>query len=85
MGQLTKYMGPAMKAWNDAIQRRVSASSSIIGSIKEVKMLGMIESWLEEIQRLRIRELDFSKRFRTFIVYLNVLGESRPSSLHVFI
>lgn len=69
-------MGPAMKAWNEAIQRRITTTSSVIGSIKEVKMLGRISSWTDSIQSLRVAELQQSKKYRIFIAYLNVLGEN---------
>lgn len=72
-------MGPAIKAWNGAIQERVSTTSRILGSIKETKMLGMVEPWIESIQSLRIKELDFSKKFRTLIMWMNVLGKLTPS------
>lgn len=74
MGQLSKFMGPAMKLWNNAIQRRVTITSNVIGSIKEAKMLGMINKLLSNIQLLRIQELDCSKTFRKFIAYMNLLG-----------
>jgi len=72
--QLSKFMGPAMKVWGDAIQKRVSTTSAIIASIKEVKLLGLVFSWSRDIQALRVVELDLSKKFRMFIVYMNVLG-----------
>ncbi|EFY90036.1 ABC multidrug transporter, putative [Metarhizium acridum CQMa 102] len=80
MSQLSKYIGPAMKAWNNAIQNRVSTTSKVIRSIKEVKMLGMSNKWLADIQVLRVIELKSSKSFRLFITYMNVLGNT-PSAL----
>ncbi|KAG8410598.1 hypothetical protein J3459_017074 [Metarhizium acridum] len=80
MSQLSKYIGPAMKAWNNAIQNRVSTMSKVIRSIKEVKMLGMSNKWLADIQVLRVIELKSSKSFRLFITYMNVLGNT-PSAL----
>lgn len=74
MSRLSKFMGPAMKLWNTAIQRRVTTTSNVIGSIKEVKMLGMVNKWLANIDLLRIQELDCSKAFRKFITYMNILG-----------
>lgn len=74
MSLLPKHMGPAVKAWNVAIQKRVSITSSVVGSIRETKMLGLVPVWLEYIQSLRVFELKESKQFRMFIVYMNVLG-----------
>lgn len=76
MSRLSKFMGPAMKLWNNAIQRRVTTTSNVIGSIKEVKMLGIVNKWLSNIQLLRIQELDCSKAFRKLITYMNILGRS---------
>lgn len=74
MSQLPKRMGPAIKAWNVAIEKRVAITSRVVGSIRETKMLGLIPVWLEYIQSLRIFELKESKKFRMFIVFMNLLG-----------
>lgn len=75
MSQLSKYMGPAQKIWNQGIQKRVAVVSSVVGSIKEVKMQGMAPSYVEAIQDLRVAELRLSKGFRRLIVYANILGK----------
>ncbi|KAL7786231.1 P-loop containing nucleoside triphosphate hydrolase protein [Trichoderma ceciliae] len=80
MTRLSNYMGPAMKDWNEAIQQRITTTSSVIGSIKEVKMLGRTNSWTDSIQLLRVVELQRSKRYRKFITYMNILGNT-PSAL----
>lgn len=69
-----------MMAWMKGIQTRVSTTSSIISSMKEVKMLGTSSTWLETIHDLRVHELDLSKKFRMLIVYMNLLGNT-PSLL----
>lgn len=81
MSQLPKRMGPAIKAWNEAIQKRVSITSSILGSLRETKILGFVPIWLEYIQSLRVSELQASKKFRMFVVYMNVLGTASKASL----
>ncbi|TWU71096.1 hypothetical protein ED733_000130 [Metarhizium rileyi] len=75
-GQIARLTGPAMKNWNAAIQERVSTTSTILASIKETKMLGMGGYWTAAIQRLRVNELNFSKRSRTLMMYMNVLGNT---------
>ncbi|RFU75576.1 abc transporter [Trichoderma arundinaceum] len=80
MTKISKHMGPALKAWNEAIQERVTTTSSVVGSMKEVKMLGRASSWTDSIQSLRVAELQRSKKFRKFITYMNVLGNT-PSAL----
>lgn len=76
MTKLSKRMGPAMKAWNVAIQARISTTSRLLHQIKEVKMLGSIASWINVIQGQRVVELERSKKFRTLIAYMNMLGQS---------
>jgi hypothetical protein len=43
--RLTKLIGPAQAAWNRSVQERVSLTSLILGNMKEVKLLGLIERW----------------------------------------
>lgn len=64
-----------MKLWNAAIQKRVSVTSNIVGAMKEVKLLGVGKKWANIIQGLRKSELDQSKKFRWWIVVMNVIGE----------
>lgn len=78
MSQLPKHMGPAIKAWNVAIEKRVSITSSVVGNIRETKMLGLSPVWLRYIQSLRAAELLESKRFRMYMTYMNVLGNFSP-------
>ncbi|UKZ72509.1 hypothetical protein TrVFT333_000139 [Trichoderma virens FT-333] len=80
MTKLSKRMGPAMKSWNVAIQTRISTTSGILRNMKEFKMLGIISYWMNNIQALRVTELDQSKRFRTLITYMNMLGNT-PTAL----
>ncbi|KAK5998615.1 ABC multidrug transporter B [Cladobotryum mycophilum] len=78
MGRLSKFIGPAAKAWFGAIGERVSITTNVLGSVKEVKMLGLSDSWRDAIQALRVKELDLSKKFRILIVLMNVLGNTAP-------
>lgn len=82
MTKLSKRMGPAMKAWNVAIQARISTTSGVLRHVKELKMLGTASSWMDSIQALRVMELDRSKKFRTLIAYMNMLG-NKPTLLYI--
>ncbi|KAJ5248923.1 hypothetical protein N7468_000374 [Penicillium chermesinum] len=65
---LARYMGYAQKIWMEKIQTRVSVTSSMLGSMKSVKMLGLSD-WLAGIvQNLRITELNEAKLFRRLLV-----------------
>ncbi|OOQ90525.1 putative ABC multidrug transporter [Penicillium brasilianum] len=55
--------------WLEAIERRISSTSGMLGSIKGVKMLGLQDSFMKFVHGLRIDELDISKKFRTLLVY----------------
>ncbi|KAJ5794165.1 hypothetical protein N7457_000764 [Penicillium paradoxum] len=55
--------------WLEAIEKRISSTSGMLGSIKGVKMLGLQNSFMKFVHGLRISELDISKKFRTLLVY----------------
>ncbi|KAJ5158845.1 ABC transporter integral membrane type 1 [Penicillium coprophilum] len=55
--------------WLEAIEKRISSTSGMLGSIKGVKMLGLQNIFMKFIHGLRISELDISKKFRTLLVY----------------
>jgi ATP-binding cassette, subfamily C (CFTR/MRP), member 1 len=67
-------MAPAQKAWNAAIQERVGVTSSVLGQMKEVKLLGLTRRWSHDIQALRVKELELNAGYRVFIVAMNVIG-----------
>lgn len=60
--------------WLEAIEKRISSTSGMLGSIKGVKMLGLQNSFMKFIHGLRISELDISKKFRTLLVYNMAFG-----------
>lgn len=69
------FVTSRQKIWLEAIQERVNFSSEILGSMANVKMLGLTEKMTTVIQELRVRELNLSKRFRR-LSSLNVcIGE----------
>jgi len=70
-------MGPAQGLWIGSLQKRVGVTARVVSLMKEVKLLGMSNSWLSDIQSLRNQELKLSKKFRMLIVYMNVLGQSQ--------
>ncbi|KAJ5383032.1 hypothetical protein N7517_000943 [Penicillium concentricum] len=55
--------------WLEAIEKRITSTSGMLGSIKGVKMLGLQNSFMKFVHGLRISELDISKKFRTLLVY----------------
>lgn len=64
-----------MAIWNKATQQRVAATSSVLGSIKSIRMMGFTKYVNKDVQELRDAEIQKSKTFRHFTVFLNVLGQ----------
>lgn len=62
--------------WLEAIERRISATSAMLSSMKGVKMCGLKDTLMASMQKLRVDELCISKRFRKLIIWNMVFGES---------
>ena len=54
--------------WLEAIERRISATTTMLGSMKRVKMCGLSDTLFENVHNLRIRELQISKGFRRLLI-----------------
>ncbi|PHH80624.1 hypothetical protein CDD80_627 [Ophiocordyceps camponoti-rufipedis] len=74
--RVAQGMGPAKALWNSNVQKRVSTTSSALGQIKGIKMMGIEDRISRLIQSLRVFELDSSKSFRLFSVWINMIGAS---------
>jgi ATP-binding cassette subfamily C (CFTR/MRP) protein 1 len=61
-----------------AVQKRVSYTSDVLGSIKGMKMLGLTKLVSENVQGLRMQELKMSKRFRHVQIVNITLGMTIP-------
>jgi ATP-binding cassette subfamily C (CFTR/MRP) protein 1 len=70
--RLSKFSGPRQKVWMESIQKRVNVTSSMLESVKGVKMLGITERMHHIIQRLRIDELAASKKWR--LLQISLIG-----------
>ncbi|WAO95847.1 Hypothetical protein NCS54_01349200 [Fusarium falciforme] len=75
--QLAKHMGKAQKRWMRGIQTRVDVTASMLGSMKEVKMLGLTDVLNSMVQNLRIKELKLSKKARKLLVLRLLLVVNR--------
>lgn len=62
--------------WLEAIEKRISAASAMLASMKGVKMCGLKDTLLATMQQLRVDELRISKRFRRLIIWNMIFGES---------
>lgn len=60
--------------WLEAIERRISATSAMLSSMKGVKMTGLKHTLFENLQHLRCEELNISKKFRKLMVWTMAFG-----------
>ncbi|KAJ8110042.1 hypothetical protein ONZ43_g5980 [Nemania bipapillata] len=68
-GQIADKVSKSQKAWLESIQTRINFTSEILGSMKNVKMLGLTEQMSSMITTLRDDEIAKSKRFRRIQAY----------------
>ncbi|KAK0390693.1 hypothetical protein NLU13_0196 [Sarocladium strictum] len=59
------------KAWTDATQKRIAVTTSMLSSVKGMKMMGFTEETESLIDQLRIEELKMAKRVRWMMVAYN--------------
>ena len=55
--------------WLEAIERRIAATTAMLSSMKGVKMCGLTDVLRRDIQRLRVEEMDISKKFRKLLIW----------------
>jgi hypothetical protein len=70
MMPLSTRTGHAQKQWIERVQKRLEVTSSMLGDIKAVKMLGLTDILFAIISKLRKTELKTSKRFRKLGLWL---------------
>ncbi|KAK1991372.1 putative multidrug resistance protein MDR [Colletotrichum falcatum] len=76
--RLIRAMGPARMVWSKGVQKRVSATSNMLGHIKGLKIMGLTGYMATAIQTLRCNELEVSKKFR--LALIRILTTSSLSS-----
>jgi ABC-type multidrug transport system fused ATPase/permease subunit len=72
---VAKNLKARQSGWNEATQRRLAVTSAVLGSMRDVKMLGMQDAAEENILRLRREEMDRARRVRWMMVVYNASGE----------
>jgi ATP-binding cassette, subfamily C (CFTR/MRP), member 1 len=73
-GALAPSVEPATVSWNSAVQKRVGHVSEMLGQVKGVKMMGLIDFFHTLLRGLRLDEIKASERLRWLVVYLTTLG-----------
>ncbi|KAF7857097.1 uncharacterized protein EAF02_011330 [Botrytis sinoallii] len=64
---MANWMGNAQKIWIRGIQTRIDITTSMLGSMKAVKMLGFTDSITTMVQSLRVKEVYLSQLFRRLL------------------
>ncbi|KAF4957433.1 hypothetical protein FSARC_11314 [Fusarium sarcochroum] len=65
--------------WLEAIERRISVTSQMLGSMKGVKMCGLSEVLGTRIQAMRMEELRISGKFRRLLIWNMALAYLAPT------
>ncbi|KAL6870410.1 P-loop containing nucleoside triphosphate hydrolase protein [Trichoderma novae-zelandiae] len=82
--QVSRYVAKNIrvrqKGWNMATQRRISVLSSILGSMKSVKALGVSGAIMSYIDQLREDEIKASKNVR----FMNAIYNASANALGIF-
>lgn len=65
--------GQAQKQWIERVQERLSVTSSMLGKMKTVQMLGLGDTLFKLVSRLREIEVETSSRFRKLLIWQIVL------------
>lgn len=71
---LAKNLQRKQKDWNVATQNRLAATTSMLESMKSLKMLGITTHTESLVHKLRLRELEMAKKVRWMMVAYNASG-----------
>jgi len=71
---LAKNLQSKQKNWNEATQKRLAMTASMINSMKGLKMLGITKYVETLVVTLRLQELDAAKTVRWMMVAYNASG-----------
>lgn len=74
---VAKALKPAQGKWNRATQQRISVINSMLGSIKNVKMLGLQRCVATQVEDLRNQEMCAAAGVRWLFVAYNTSGKFR--------
>ena len=64
----------ALKRLSEAIQKRISGTSNVLGSMKETKMLGLVEPWTSALMALMDNQIVKSMAHRVLFTLMIVFG-----------
>ncbi|OBR10917.1 ABC transporter [Colletotrichum higginsianum IMI 349063] len=82
MSKISVASRTAQMRWIEKIQERLRVTTTVLGEMKAVKMLGLTDVMSTTIQRLRTDEINTSKSFRKLLVAtLLLFPDGQPSAL----
>ncbi|KAK1752303.1 canalicular multispecific organic anion transporter 1 [Echria macrotheca] len=81
---VAKGFGPAQRDWVACVEKRVSATATMLRNIKSVKMLGLMDHSRRTIEMLRGTEINVSAKFRKLRVWAIMIGNA-PTSVAPFV
>lgn len=73
-GEVARRIVPANIAWNEKIQQRVSATSSVLAQMKGIKMCGLTPMISTHLQGLRTEEIEYSKKLRVLHIMIHAIS-----------
>ncbi|KAF3939696.1 hypothetical protein ABW19_dt0206417 [Dactylella cylindrospora] len=74
MGATSGLAKKYLLIWMDGLQKRTGITSSTMGSLKGIKMLGLTRKVAKLVQTLRVDEVTASKKFRVLAAYTSTLA-----------
>ena len=77
-------MGQRQKLWLEAIEKRVKATSDMLSAMKEVRMGGLQDRLEMEIQALRTKEIEVSRKFKNALALIVCLSYTTTAMAPVF-
>lgn len=66
-------MSSTQRRWIEKVQERLHVTSSMLGDMKAVKMLGLEQVMANLVQKLRRDEIETSKAFRKLLMAMVLL------------
>lgn len=70
--------GNAQGTWLEAIEKRISVTAKVLGSMKGIRMAGLTPSASISLAGLRIQEIKSSRPFRLYTVLVVVMCTFNP-------
>ncbi|RJE27115.1 ABC transporter transmembrane region [Aspergillus sclerotialis] len=72
--QLSKLITGRQKVWNAAVQKRIAVISSMLGSMKSMKIMGMTQMVYNSVQEHRLKEIQLAMGYRWLSLWTNTIA-----------